>query len=175
MRRSVYCGPTLSIKQIHKARIDFGQAGFSFPTKLNYDDITSLEGDPMKKIFLCLMLLSAISFGQTSATRPFTMVTLDTSVNNLSTGYDGANAQVFSNLSSARNLLIWNETGSNIGVSVPTGSSCEASSADNFVAPGVSGGGVGVAIENVSIIKVVCLKSLSGAAITSGTVYISTW
>ena len=94
--------------------------------------------------------------------RPFTMATVDTSSSNITTGYDGANAEVLSGLASPKNILVWNETGSNIAVSVPDGSACSVSSPDHFVAPGVAGSAAGVGVDQVAINKVVCLRSLTG-------------
>jgi hypothetical protein len=125
--------------------------------------------------YLALLLFSVAAMGSSKATRPFTMAIVDTSSTNITTGYDGANAEVLSGLASPENLLVWNETGLNIGVSVPTGSSCLVSSPDHFVAPGVAASAAGVAVDDVAVNKVVCLRSLSGGTISTGTVYVSVW
>lgn len=122
-----------------------------------------------------LFLFSITLLGASDPGRPFQMAIVDTSSNNITTGYDGANAEVLSDLASPKNILVWNETGSNIGVSVPNGSACDVSSQDNFIAPGIAGSVSGFSADQVAINKVVCLRSLSGGAISTGTVYVSVW
>lgn len=125
----------------------------------------------MKALFVFLTLCS-LSFGGLGV--PFTMAIVDTASTNLTTGYDGAAAQVQSNLANVGHVLVWNGTGSDIAISLPSGSSCEAGSPDHLVSPGIAGGS-GVAADDISVNKVVCLRSLTGGAISSGTVYVSVW
>lgn len=125
-------------------------------------------------LFLVALLLSPPLFAEISPGRPDPMVELDTATSNITTGYDGANAKVVSGLASPGNFQVWNETGSLIGVSVPNGNNCLVSSPDNFVVPGL-GVGSGNTVPNVAVNKILCMRSLTGASITSGKVYISTW
>ena len=125
--------------------------------------------------YLALLLFSITAMGASKATRPFTMAIVDTSATNITTGYDGADAEVLSALGSPENIMVWNETGLNIGVSLPTGNSCLVSSPDHFIAPGVAASAAGVAVDAVAVNKVVCLRSLSGGTISTGMVYVSVW
>lgn len=99
------------------------------------------------------------------------MAVIDTSVSNITTGYDGANALAVSGLGGATAVMVWNETSDNIGVSIPSGSACDVSNPDHFIAPATNG----VTAEWVSVNKIICLRSLSGSTINSGNVYVSTW
>lgn len=132
-----------------------------------------IKGAIMRKLFLALLLTSTLAFSA-EPKRPFTMAIIDTSSTNITTGYDGAGAEVQTGLASPGHLLIWNETGSNIGVSVPTGDSCLVSSPDHFISPGAANG-AGVAADLVAVNKVVCLRSLTGLTIMAGDVYVSVW
>ena len=124
------------------------------------------------KAFFFFLTLCSLSFGGLGV--PFTMATIDTSSTNLTTGYDGPAAQVQSNLAGVGHVLVWNGTASDIGISVPSGSGCTVSSPDHLVAPGVAGG-FGVAVDDISVNNVVCLRSLTGGLINSGIVYVSVW
>jgi len=126
----------------------------------------------MKAIFL-LLSFCTLSFAAGVGT-PFTMAIVDTTSSNITTGYDGAAAAVKTNLAGAKHLLVWNAIGDDIGVSLPDAAGCVVSSPDNFIVPGVAGGG-GVGVDDVSINKHVCLRSLSGGTISSGAVYVSAW
>jgi len=127
------------------------------------------------KWLLSIMLFASMSYAADTATRPFTMAIVDTSSTNITTGYDGAGAMVMSGLASPRNILVWNETELNIGVSLPTGTTCVVSSPDHLIAPGILGAASGVSADKIAIGQVVCLRSLSGGTISTGDVYVSVW
>lgn len=128
----------------------------------------------MRILFFVSFFVAHLAFATSTATRPFVMATIDTSSDNITTGYDGANAEVLSDLANPTHILVWNETESNVGVSLSL-DTCNAQSPDHLIAPGVTGTGAGVSADEIAIKKIVCLRSLSGSSITSGLIYVSTW
>jgi hypothetical protein len=126
----------------------------------------------MKPILFLTLFVSTCTFAGYSY-RPKTPQpgkAIDASVNNIPIAYDTtAGSQLYTFTPSLTAFDIYNDTAVDIALKVNvTTLDCDSATGDTHYIPA----GVGLSKDNIAIGKAICLRSL-GAAITTGTVYVS--
>lgn len=125
----------------------------------------------MRYFLLAIALLTSSSlFATPYGGLPSEMVARNAASSTIGLLYSSANAEVFSNMKAKSNFSIYNGSGSSLGVGVRS-NSCASTTLDNYMIPAATG----LVIEDVAMAKALCIRSLSGSSITSGTVFLSVW
>lgn len=105
-----------------------------------------------------------------SAGVPAAMKTMLLSSAGIGPSYTNGTPTAFSTLQGVSRVSIYNGSAASIAFSVNT-DTCTASSRDAFMVPA----SVGLVVENVAVHKAICVRSLSGASVSSGSIYVSAW
>ena len=122
----------------------------------------------MKKLVLLLALLCPFVFAESGVMVPMGLRALGTTA--LHVSYAGPGATLFSNLKSTSHVLVYNASAAAIAVGVRS-NTCGNSTADSFPVPANSG----LVVDGTVNAKAICIRSLSGASVSSGTIYASAW
>jgi len=126
----------------------------------------------MKMITLIVLLVSGFAFGGYSAApkTPQPGVNLDASADNIPVAYDTSDgSQLYAFLPSVTAFDICNMTLVDVALKVNVNVlDCASATGDTHYVPA----GFCLSKENIAVGKAICLRSL-GAAITTGTVYVS--
>ena len=122
---------------------------------------------------LWVIYTSGISYGVSgSAGVPTAVYTRDANTSKLGPGFDENAGEIFSGLKGINNIYAYNGSSlGHMGLSVVGNSSCLPGSTTHLAVPPSTG----VLFDNLAVGKIVCLKSLTGASITSGTLSVSAW
>lgn len=122
----------------------------------------------MKLVIAALAFFSVTSFA--GAGIPAELAIRNTASVNLHVSYSGPGATLLQNLKGVSTGLIYNGTSTAIAASVRS-NTCGATTEDQLMIPA----NTGLVVENVAMAKAVCIRSLSGSSVTSGTIYATAW
>lgn len=116
-------------------------------------------------------LLFLILFSQYAVSQSIFSAKVTASSNNIPTAYGtGAGSQFLTGISDCSHISVTNNTSSDIAVSLESPTCASTNADDVFVAASSVGW-----FDNVSINKVVCVRSDTGSLITSGDIKVSAW
>jgi hypothetical protein len=122
----------------------------------------------MKKLFLLLALVCPFVFAESGVPAPMGVRVLSSV--NLHVSYSGPGAQILTGLKSPSHVLVYNASAAAVAIGTRS-NSCGQTTGDSYPVPANSG----LVIDQTAIAKVVCVRSLSGSSVTTGTIYASAW